>query len=225
VSSQAAGCTLAIQAYNIQSAGGVYTIWDTPGLNEGEEGNVPTQEAFKQLNNLIARSGTNLIVYCLRGSRLTGIARVNYDLFYGIMCEGKVPIVLVVTGLELENEMDQWWNRNTKVIEGMGMAFAGYACVTTIRNGANIYEGKFRVSHDRVWALLKEHCLPVPWTPGQKWHAEVPHKMEAYMKQYSLRTGKEKKFLPIVERKQTLSASDPSKPVRRPLSIEMFHFS
>lgn len=225
VSSQAAGCTPTIQAYKIQSAGDTYTIWDTPGLNEGEEGNVPTQEVFKQLNNLITRSRINLIVYCLRGSRLTGITQVNYDLFHGIMCEGMVPIVLVVTGLELENDMDQWWNRNAKVIEDMGMTFEGYACVTTIRNGANIYGEKFRVSQDMVWALLKEHTLSVPWTPRQKWHAEVPQKMDAYMKQYRLRTGKEKKLLPIVERKQTLSASDPSKSVRRPLSIEMFRSS
>ena len=221
VSSQAAGCTSTIQEYRIPSdVGDIYKIWDTPGLNEGEAGNVPDQEAFKQLYSLVNRWGSDipLIVYCIRGSRLTDMARVNYDLFYGIICEGKVPIVLVVTGLELGNEMDQWWGHNVKLIERMGMAFEGYACVTTTKGSGGIYEDKFRVSQDRVWALLKEHGNGVPWTPGRKWLAEVPRKMDAYMKEYSLRTGQERKLIPMVERRarrqQTLPTYDPPKSVR-----------
>jgi hypothetical protein len=232
VSSQAAGCTPTIQEFRIRSdAGDTYTIWDTPGLNEGTEGNVPDQEAFKQLFDLVQRSGIYLIVYCIRGPRLKDIARVNYDLFYGIVCEGKVPIVLVVTGLELGNEMDQWWSHNVKVIEGMGMTFEGHACVTTTKGGGNIYEEKFRVSQERVWALLKECCNRVPWTPRQKWLDEVPHKMDAYLKEYNLRTGQERKLLPMGDRrtqrqiKQTLSGFDPSKSVRCPRSIEILQFS
>jgi hypothetical protein len=204
--------------------GDIYTIWDTPGLNEGRDGNVPDQEAFKQLFSLVNRSVIHLIVYCIRGSRLTDKVRVNYDLFYGIICERKVPIVLVVTGLELGNEMDQWWNHNMKVIERMGMSFEGYACVTTTKGGG-IYEEKFRVSQDRVWALLKGHCSPLPWTPRQKWLADVPHKMDVYLKEYHLRTGQERKFLPMFrlaqrQTKQTLSAFKQSNSVRLSTSVD-----
>jgi hypothetical protein len=229
VSSQAAGCTPTVQDFIIYSdAGDTYTIWDTPGLNEGEEGNVPAQQAFKQLYTLVERSGINLIVYCIRGSRLTDVARVNYDLFYGIMCECKVPIVLVVTGLELGDEMDQWWNHNVKIIERMGMAFEGYACVTTTKGYGDVYEEKFRVSQERVWSLLKRHCSRYPWTTNKNWLGEVPHRMDAYMQEYKLRTGQERKLLPIVidhgaQKRQALPGADP--PVRWPLSVEMLQFT
>ena len=221
VSSQAAGCTPSIQKYSIQSdAGDTYTIWDTPGLNEGEEGNVPAQKAFKHLYNLVQQCDLNLIMYCIRGSRLTDIARVNYDLFYGIICEGKVPIVLVITGLELGNDMDQWWNSNRKVIERMGMTFEGHTCVTTTKGRGDIYKEKFRVSEGKVWASLKDHCNPIPWTPRQEWLAEVPNRMDTYMKEYNSRTGKERRVLPMLDHRAQ-KASDPSKSVCRPLSTEM----
>jgi hypothetical protein len=70
---------------------------------------------------------------------------------------------------------------------------------------------------DRVWALLKEHGNGVSWTPGQKWLGEVPPKMDAYMKEYSQRTGQERKLIPMVERRarrqQTLLELDPPEPV------------
>jgi len=228
VSSQAAGCTPSIQDYRIKSdAGDTYTFWDTPGLNEAEGGNVPAQEAFKHLYRLVGQCAINIIIYCVRGSRFTDIARVNYDLFYRIICEGNVPIVLVVTGLELENDMDLWWSRNKKTVERMGMTFEGYACVTTTKGPDAIFKEKFRVSGGRVWALLKEHCNPIPWTPGQDWLAELSKRMDAYTKDNS-RNDKERKVLPILgHRAQTLSASYPSKStiassVCWPLSIEIY---
>ena len=221
VSSQAAGCTPSIQKYSIQSdAGDTYTFWDTPGLNEGEDGNVPAQEAFKHLSRLVGQAAINLIIYCVRGSRFTDIARVNYDLFYGIICEGKVPIVLVVTGLELENDMDLWWDYNKKVVQRMGMAFEGHACVTTTKGRDDIFKEKFLVSEGRVWALVKEHCNPISWTPRKEWLAKVPKKMEAYMKEYNSRTGKERKALPMLDhRAQILSKSTTVSSVCWSLSI------
>jgi len=56
------------------------------------------------LCNLLGEHSVNLIIYCIRGSRLTDIVRVNYDLVSGI----KVPIILIVTGLEQEENMDDW---------------------------------------------------------------------------------------------------------------------
>jgi len=194
VSNQAAGCTLTSGGYKISRFQDIYTFWDTPGLNEGEHGNVPTQEAFANLHKLVQERSINLIIYCVRGSRLTEIVRVNYDLFWGIMCEGKVPIVLLVTGLELQSNMNDWWKKNEQLVEQMGLGFDGHACVTTI---SGVHEEKYRESEDMVWELVKKHCKPDAWVPSPQLLAEVPRKMDTYMKRYNARSGKERKGLPV----------------------------
>ena len=186
------GCTSSnnsIEISKVWSDGSktTYTFWDTPGLNEGELGSVPAQAAMASLCNLLREHSVNLIIYCVRGSRFTDIVRVNYDLFYDIVCEKKVPIVLVVTGLELEGNTDDWWQRNKKTIKQMGMAraFDGYACVTTTKGRGDIYRGEYALSASKVWKLVKECCRPVPWTvePGRL--VKARGMMDRYMKNYN----------------------------------------
>ena len=103
------GCTSSNNSIEISKgwpdgAQTAYTFWDTPGLNEGELGSVPAQAAVTNLSDLFRELIVHLIIYCIRGSRLTDIVRVNYDLVSGI----KVPIILIVTGLEQEENMDDW---------------------------------------------------------------------------------------------------------------------
>jgi len=121
------------------------------------------------------------------------IVRVNYVLFWGIMCEGKVPIVLLVTGLELQSNMNDWWKKNEQLVEQMGLGFDKHACVTTISGN---HEEKYQESEDMVWELVKKHCKPDPWVPNPQLLAEVPRKMDTYMKRYNARSGKERKGLP-----------------------------
>lgn len=200
VSSGVFGCTLSSQKFDISPNADhrSYTFWDTPGLNEGEEGHVPAREAIRHLYNLVKDlPSVNLVIYCVRGSRFTDIVRVNYDMFWAIICEGKVPVVLVVTGLEQEDDMEQWWSRSHKGIEQMGIAFNGHACVTTTRGRNGLYEEEYRESKDKVWALVQRHCSPVLWIRSPKWLAEAESGLEIYMKEYSARTGKERKGLPV----------------------------
>lgn len=200
VSNEATGCTSVIQSYNISpsvidannhSSPYRYTFWDTPGL----QGNVSTQNALSSLYQLAPGQGVNLIMYCVAGSRSTDMIRVNYDLFWGIIYQGRVPIVLVVTGLELESDMDQWWKKNEEAVLRLGMIFEGHACVTTIRK-SNLYEEKFRMSEEKVWKLVQEHCNPVPWNPSQDWLSKIPCRVDKYMKILSARSGTERKLLP-----------------------------
>jgi len=165
-----------------------YTFWDTPGLNEGEHGNVPAQEAMLNLCNLLREHSVNLIIYCVRGSRFTDIVRVNYDLFYGIVCKKKVPIVLVVTGLEQEENMDDWWQRNKNIVKQMGMAsaFNEHACVTTTKGKGDIYMREYEDSASKVWMLVKECCRPVPWTAKPRRLAKAKGEMDRYMRNYNL---------------------------------------
>lgn len=214
-SNQAAGCTFSSQSYVIEpnpmnpisakpidSVAKKYRVWDTAGLNEGNDGNVPTQEAFENLCNLVHERGVNLLVFCMRGPRFKEISRVNYDLFWGIVCQGKVPIVVVVTGLEEEEIMDQWWDRNKTEFERRGMEFKGHACVTTTkgkknREGKHLLEREYSESQRKVWHLIEKSYNPEPWQAGGgKWIDEVRTKMDEYMRRYNMRTGTERKLLP-----------------------------
>ncbi|KAF8056962.1 P-loop containing nucleoside triphosphate hydrolase protein [Lyophyllum atratum] len=93
-------------------------LWDTPGLNEGEHGTIPALQAMKNLEHLVSkmRQGVSLLVYCVRGPRFRDGWKTNYNLIVKGFCQGKVPVVLIVTGLENESpSMEDWWTRNEKV--------------------------------------------------------------------------------------------------------------
>jgi len=211
VSSLVWGCTTSAESYDINIENKTYKFWDTSGLNEGEEGSVPAEKAITDLFNLVKGIGVNLIVYCVRGCRFTDIVRVNFDLFCGIMCEGKVPIVLVVTGLEQEEVLDEWWTKYEKDIKRMGLSFEGHACVTTIKGRNNIYQKEYQESSDRVWGLVKEHCNSPPWILSPQWLDKVPNTIARYMAEYNACSGKERKVLPRRPRPSTATAPPRSK--------------
>ncbi len=191
-SSKVSGCTKSNESFDISpSANNTYTFWDTPGLNEDEQGTVPASQAVHNLCSLVNKiRSVNLIIYCIRGSRLTDIVRVNYDLFCGIVCEGKVPILLVVTGLEQERKMDDWWSENYKAVKKMGMKkMVGHACVVTTRGRDNVYEKEYSESADKVWKLVQEHCSST-WTMKTKHPEEVREGIAKYMNAYNKRTAK-----------------------------------
>jgi len=161
------GCTSSNNSIEISKgwpdgAQTAYTFWDTPGLNEGELGSVPAQAAVTNLSDLFRELIVHLIIYCIRGSRLTDIVRVNYDLVSGIVRKKEVPIILVVTGLEQEENMDDWWKRNKEIIKQMGLAsaFDGYACVTTTKGKDGIHWREYENSASKVWMLVKKFCRP-----------------------------------------------------------------
>ena len=191
VSNKLGGNTTAVQEVKISWDDRSYTIWDTPGLNEGEKGNVPTREAMDQLYKLVKTLGSvSLVIYCICGSRLTEIARVNYDLFWRIVCKEEVPIVLVVTGLEQESNMDAWWTANRKIIKKMEMTFAGHACVTTTKGKNDIYKRQYWESEKKVWKLVGDCCRLAPWKVKPEELEEVGKEMDAYMNRYTKRHRK-----------------------------------
>jgi energy-coupling factor transporter ATP-binding protein EcfA2 len=196
VSSLVWGCTTSAEGYTVTKEDKAYKLWDTSGLNEGEEGSVPAEKAIKDLFNLVKDISVNLIVYCVRGCRFTDIIRLNFDLFCGIICEGKVPIVIVVTGLEQEENMDDWWTKYGKDVKRFGLAFEGHACVTTIKGRNNIYENEYQESTGKVWRLIQAHCNSPPWNLTQEGLDKVPDTIAKYMAEYNACTGNERKLIP-----------------------------
>src|ERR1700691_3918235 len=101
-SSGAKGCTFQCQKHpvDIDKIPKSVNLWETSGLN-GEEGESAAKQAIINLLELIRswENGISLLVYCVRGPRVKESTVHNYQIFYQALCQEKVPIVLVVTGL------------------------------------------------------------------------------------------------------------------------------
>ncbi|KIJ68047.1 hypothetical protein HYDPIDRAFT_71034, partial [Hydnomerulius pinastri MD-312] len=99
-SSGAAGCTFEYKRYLLNLNDQQYGVWDTAGLDEGTYGTVPAEKAeayLKQLLRDLVKAGSiDLLVYCVRGTRIRSALLGNYHIFYSAICRKKVPIVIVV---------------------------------------------------------------------------------------------------------------------------------
>ncbi|KAF8645358.1 hypothetical protein AX16_007861 [Volvariella volvacea WC 439] len=162
-SSSALGCTFGSRPYDISLSVNTRPIrlWDTAGLNESAHGTMSAEEAIDSLKQLIAElhGQVHLLVYCITGGRLKEIALVNYDLFYRVVCQKKVPIVLVVTGLELEEDMESWWVANREELEGRGMRFVSHACITTTKGKEVRGEYQFEEEYNESQILVRNVLL------------------------------------------------------------------
>ncbi|PVF92545.1 hypothetical protein CPB86DRAFT_877791 [Serendipita vermifera] len=170
VSSKAKGETFMNEAYEKIVNGRKMKVFDTVGLSEGDAGRVPAATAIKNLYNLLEQldNGVSLLVYVMRGPRITETIKRNYRYFYEELCDKKVPIVLAVTGMENEEDKEKWWNDNNTVFKGYGMYFAGRACITatkgkTNKNGEYIFQDDYNESKIMFRDLISQHCSPIPW--------------------------------------------------------------
>ena len=187
ISSSAIGCTFESVPYVVELNGLQYRLWDTAGLNEGENGNVSADRAIESLQELVQNlqyGGVSLLLYCIRGSRLRDIVKINYDLFYTIICGAQVPIVVAVTGLENEeNDMEDWWKDNVQDFDDRGMRFAGHACVTTtkgrvMKGGQHVFEEEYSRSVKLVQELIVSYCPENSWKPdSSRWLFNIVERM------------------------------------------------
>ncbi|KAF8551304.1 hypothetical protein OG21DRAFT_1499212 [Imleria badia] len=170
VSNDALGCTFEYEQHMVTLDGMSFALWDTTGLDEGSQGAVPARIAENNLKVLIQRladsggTGIHLVIYCIRGTRLTKALKRNYDLFYGTVCQKKVPVALVVTGLEYqEDEMETWWTANEASLRRNGMRFDAHACVTTLDVDDADIRARRSDSKRRLHDLLMEYARRRPW--------------------------------------------------------------
>ena len=186
VSSAAVGCTFESVPYDAELSGRKYCLWDTVGLNEGEQGNVSADRAIETLQELVMNlqsGGVGLLVYCIRGSRLRDIVKINYDIFHKVICGGQVPIVIVVTGLENEDNMEDWWVDNAVDFDDRGMHFAGHACVTTakgkiMKDGRHMFEEEYNQSVQLVRDLIIACCPETSWkSDSSRWFGNIVENM------------------------------------------------
>jgi len=113
--------------------------------------------------NLIAKlqnnGGIDLLLFCMRAGKVDiALLQANYRLFYELVCKKKVPIVLVVTGLEREEEMESWWTRNGQILQRHGIYVDGHACITAFNGTHREHEGLYEESRHLVRELVKQHA-------------------------------------------------------------------
>jgi len=163
VSSEAPGCTVESTPYRTQIKGLSFILYDTAGLNEITT--IRHQDAVTNLRRLLESltDGVSLLVYVIRGPRIKEYTVENYKRFFDICRQKKVPVVLVVTGLEHEEVMDQWWDRNWRVFDRHGMRFSGQACITATkgkwaRGRGYTFAEEYEESVEKVRQLVWESC-------------------------------------------------------------------
>ncbi|KAG1890744.1 P-loop containing nucleoside triphosphate hydrolase protein [Suillus fuscotomentosus] len=167
-SPDAVGCTTGTNVYDSdkltsRQAGTLKVkLIDTAGLDEGTQGMVSDEEARKVLKELLRtltkQGNVHLIMYRVRGGKNIRTLRRNYELIRS-QVKSKVPIVLVVTCLEIYRpEMEDWWKVNEKTILGLGMIFSGHACITTMEREELMFVERRNQSYDAVWNLIREQC-------------------------------------------------------------------
>ncbi|KAG9316422.1 P-loop containing nucleoside triphosphate hydrolase protein [Chiua virens] len=150
------GCTMSFKPYTFNVGGRGYHIWDTVGLEEpemGVNGYLPAiEQACELIHHLNSQGGVDLLLFCIRGNRVTATTQSNYRLFYEVLCRSKVPIALVITHLERETSMEGWWDRNAESLERYGIKAAGHACVTGLPT-----HSKYPESRQNISKLLEGH--------------------------------------------------------------------
>lgn len=170
VSSSVHGCTFASAHYAVNILGRTFNLYDTAGLDEGDAGTVPKNEAIVQLFRLLKSldTGVNLLVFCMRGPRIKDAAHKNWRLFHEIICRNSVPIIIAITGLEQEEVMDEWWVRNKGAFQQYGMHPQGVGCITATRgkpsrSGGYRFDDEYQESKEKMWLLLRAYHLEEPW--------------------------------------------------------------
>lgn len=138
-SNDSPGCTSNSERYPVEISSQRFVLLDTAGLNEGNEGTVPAAKAEKQLKSLLRElissgsDGIGLLVYCVHSTSAPHALAHAYNMVYAGVCQKRVPIVVVITGLEREARMENWWDTNEEKFKSRGMQFADHACVTALQ--------------------------------------------------------------------------------------------
>ena len=118
--------------------------------------------------------GIRLVIYCIRGTRLTRALKHNYDLFYVTVCRKKVPVALVVTGLEYQKgEMETWWTTNEVTLRQNGMRFDAHACVTTINFEDHVIQKRPSDSRTLLRELVFKYSQAPAWKTDPSFMSQV----------------------------------------------------
>ncbi|KAG0704670.1 P-loop containing nucleoside triphosphate hydrolase protein [Suillus ampliporus] len=155
-------CTLHWKEHTIDLGGESYKVFDTIGLEEPQLGIQEylesVENAYRLIKELDRQGGIDLLLFCIRAGRVTATLQNNYRLFHEFLCEKKVPIVLVITHLEQEKPMEDWWRRHQNTFHRNKIHVAGHACIIAAdRDGK--YRHLYEESRVTMLNLVKDHTV------------------------------------------------------------------
>jgi hypothetical protein len=167
VDSGAIGTTIKAEPYVGTIGNEVFALYDTAGLNEAKQGTVDTATAITDLWTLVKslRDGISLLVYVVH-SRLSDQAKKNYEMFHDVLCQKSVNLVLVITHLENEEDMNKWWEENRIYFRDHEIKFCGHACVVANpgKPPGCPYQKEYEESKLTLKKLILEHSDEDPWS-------------------------------------------------------------
>ncbi|KIJ09096.1 hypothetical protein PAXINDRAFT_172637 [Paxillus involutus ATCC 200175] len=123
-------CTLVNACYPTTIHGEIFNLWDTRGLSGEAFDDLPGGDSKQQLKKFLRerhqQREIDLLIYC--------VLVKDYNTFCLPTRRLAAPVVIVVTHLEREKNMEDWWNRNEYSLQRREMEFDGHACITAIPN-------------------------------------------------------------------------------------------
>ena len=130
-------------------------IIDTPGIDA-------TDNVIDVIKSLPNTQDIDLLLFCVKGGRFTDSTERAHYLISELLRRHRVPLALVVTHLEEEDIMEDWWRCNEQTIKTFGICPVGHACVTA-RPADEMYAAQ-RVQSRRALARLLHgvFCTPNP---------------------------------------------------------------
>jgi len=160
VSDSPVGCTFQSDRYEAHIGNDDYYIYDTVGLNEGDQGRVPHWTAIRGLYTLIRElDSVSLLLYCIRG-RIKENTGANWTLFKDIICAGEVPVVVVETGLEHNLQGEARRPELETALQMYGISPMDLICIVSIQGKNGEYVGVYERSHRREpWSREKDIWL------------------------------------------------------------------
>ncbi|KAG2134462.1 P-loop containing nucleoside triphosphate hydrolase protein [Suillus clintonianus] len=146
-------CTMRWEEYDISFGGASYQVFDTIGLEDPQLGIKEylecVESAYRLTKELDSRGGIDLLLFCIRAGRMPATLQSNYRLFHEFLCEKKVPIVLAITGLEREQRMEDWWEREYRAFKKYEIK--GHACITA----ADGLDGRHKVLYEESRVTIR----------------------------------------------------------------------
>ena len=186
------GCTLHANEYSFSLEGTPYHIFDTVGLEESEVGVNTFFCAIEKAHRLVASlhdaGGVDLLLFCIRAGRISVAMQRTYRLFFDIMCGGKVPLAIVVTNLEQEDVMEDWWTENEAALRQYGIHSVAHACITSIPQRVAMYAKKRAESREalRRMLLMAQGILRTSYTQDKKkWFVAVVKPLQSFVTENS----------------------------------------
>lgn len=180
-------CTLESTEYTIALSEPQLNVklFDTVGLNNATMNDKSYLDALVKAHKLVAslqnQGGVHGLLFCIKGgNRILESTQQNYRLFHEFLCQEKVPLALVITNLENEENMDDWWMHNQDVIKEYGIAPVTQVCITTTRGLRNAYEDKYLESRKKVCDMLATLGVGDACSVDVNWFARMCKKLRQF---------------------------------------------